>query len=105
MGERARVRRAQAEAEERARQSIDDTERVRRELQEAAPRFLAGPPDGCRHCWTWNWTPWHGWTWHHFGSYWIEVRPWPERDNEPTECCMHQCHGPEPHWLPEVAYA
>lgn len=105
MGERARARRTQAEAEERAQQSADDAEQVRRELRDAAPFFLAGPPDGCRHCWTWRWTPWHGWTWHHFAGHWIEVRPWPECGYERTECCTHQCHGPEPHWLPVIAYA
>lgn len=105
MGQRARERRQAGEAEGRLQQFLEDADQVRRELRDSVLHFLAGPPDGCRHCWTWHWTPWHGWTWHHFGSHWIEVRPWDAADGEPTEFCIHDCHGPDGHPLPVVAYA
>jgi hypothetical protein len=105
MAQRSKERREKAGAEEQLQQTVDEAEQVRRELRDVAQHFLAGPPDGCRHCYTWHWTPWHGWAWQHCGGHWVKVRPWPEADNEPTACCMHYCHGPEGHWLPVVAYA
>ena len=105
MAQRAKERRAKAEVEERFQQAVEEAEQVRQELRAAQEHYLEGPPDGCRSCYYWNWTPWHGWTWHHGAAFKPEVRPWAEADGELVEFCTHYCHGPEGKPLPVIAYA
>lgn len=110
MGQRARARRAVAEAEERRRQEAADREWHERIRQEAVQRFVAGPPDACTFCYMFG-EQYVGvgmrWDWWHVRTFRPVLRPWPEDDPEPvpTEHCMCHCHGPEGHPLPVIAYA
>lgn len=111
MGERARDRRAAAEAEERAQWEAEEREREQRVREEAVALFLAGPPDGCSACYSFakvylGAPP--AWTWWHTYNINPEVRPavsYEGADPEPVEHCMCRCHGPDglPLWVVAIA--
>jgi hypothetical protein len=110
MGQRARERRAKAEAEERAQQDVYDAEWARQSLQDGVPAFLAGPPDGCTACYAFRWmyTGVLAWQWWHTFVVNLEVRPapaWDGDDPTPVEHCMCRCHGPEGLPLFPIAFA
>ncbi len=111
MAQRARERGAGL----RAQKAVDLAERERQQAAEEAesrqsPRFLAGPPYGCGECWEWRPHPTlGGYSWWHGAPLVREVKLWPVGEPdclpEPTEHCMHACHGPDGEPLPVVVYA
>lgn len=112
MGERARARRAQAEAEERAQREAEEHKRDQRDREEAVARFLEGPPDGCNVCYSFSKVYTGGplyWTWWHMTVVKPELRPVPPRwdgdGDEPIEHCTCRCHGPDGLPLFMIAYA
>lgn len=113
MGERARVRRAQAEAEERRQWEAEERERQQSERDEAVKKFLAGPPDGCTTCYMFG-QRYAGagrfpWEWWHITNVNPEMRFLPARweGDEPGEIehCTCRCHGPDGYPLFVIALA
>lgn len=83
---------------------------AREEASRQTPEYLAGPPDGCGDCWEWSPHPSFplAYSWWHGAPVVHEVHPWAlceDGAEEPTDFCMHACHGPDGYPLPVIAYA
>jgi len=72
--ERARI--------EQERVAAERAEYERRMAEEQRAEFEAGPPDGCRDCYVWTYSP--------FGNGWV----WSHVTIEEGDCtCYHECHS------------
>lgn len=111
MAAKAAERRKAAEAAEEARIRAEMDAEYAEAEERARPVREAGPPGGCRECWSWAGPHWPGPMWVHGDS--IQPGPPPDnldpdsglRDTPDTDWCHHPCHGGEPVFCAPVGYA